>query len=111
MSNARIFRCVGPQTLIPFWYALPWSTVGSLPSLVQRMASRPETASVAARVTVTAFVYGFLLQAAPLQRTASDGGVASPTSVKEEVPEFTPAPLVTDTVSGPAGTLPPFVKA
>src|SRR5262245_12930496 len=75
LSNARILRWVRPLTVMPLRYWLPWSTVGSVPSLVQRTESRPETPSEADSVTMTVLAYGFVLQAPPLQWTVSAGGV------------------------------------
>src|SRR5262245_65545022 len=111
LSNARILRWARPLTVMPFRYWLPWSIVGAVPSLVQRTESRPETASEADSVTVTVFAYGFLLQAPPLHWTASAGGVASPTSRNEAVPELRPAAFVAVTLKGAVCTLPALLNA
>src|SRR5262245_15823575 len=55
LSKARTLRRVTPLTVMLRWYSLPWSAVGSLPSLVHRTVPTPEVASAAASVTVTAF--------------------------------------------------------
>ena len=63
--------------------------------VVQRIVPTPEPSRrVAASVTVDRLRVRLLLQAAPLQRTVSVGGVASATSVNDAAPEVRPAPFV-----------------
>ena len=91
-------------------YSLPWSTFGSVPSVVQRIVSMPDPRSVAEKVTMTVFAYGCCLQTAPLQRTASVGAVASGASENVATPELSPAAFDDVTERGPVAVVPVLVE-